>query len=1040
MRTALVIAALLACIHPVSADTVRFDFETGDAQGWAVMEGMFDKIVNSREFRRNTPSIRYNQQGKYYLNTLEKQDGGCDDGMMGVIESPVILLSSPRIEFLIGGGGHSDTYVALCTEDGEEVLKARGANSEEMRRVVWDARGLVGKRVFMSVVDRNPGSWGHVTLDDVVMQGRIDNAATERVRAGYAERAARIAAGQERKRRERLAQLTSHENLFDRGRTTIYRGDNLSAIAFTVGGIGAGCIQMDGKARPAAWQIFNNHRSASLPDTFFAVRARAAGGKAVVRALQTEAAGPFAAVKSLSFRGEYPIANYDFQDPALPVKVSMETFSPFVPMNARDSAIPCAVYALTAENTSTTPVEVSFLASQQNAVGFTGQEDPKGRKHAEYGRNSNQVIPAPNGLILHMTAAASRDCAGWGDMALLAVGGEAQATAAWDDVAALSSKFAETGTVTGPQKAGPSPDGETLDGAVAVPFELKPGEKKTITFALCWYFPNAPHGAGEWGGKGSMYQNWWPSALHVAQEMSKRLPELTGQTHRFHDTFYASNLPHWLLDRITSQVAILRSKTVFWTRDGYFGGWEGCSSAQGCCAGNCSHVWHYAQAHARLFPEIGRLMRQQELDHETAEGMVPHRQLPNCGPATDGQLGTILESYREYLTSSHKSWLDKYWPKVKGAMDYVIKTWDAEEDGVLSGRQWNTLDEALSGSSSWLGSLYLAALEASEKMAAVEGDSVSAQRYSAIRGRGMKTQDETLFNGEYYIQIPGAEPIKDYNDGCHIDQVLGQWWANQLGLGRVYPHDRVQTALKSLMKYNFKAAFRGITQVPRQFVADEDAGMQMITWPKGGRPAPEHQMYYADEVMSGFEYSAAAEMIHEGLLEEGFTIYKAAHDRYDGCLRTGLVGNDNGNWGYTGNPFGDDECGKYYARAMSMWGALIACQGFIYDGPAGLIGFKPVWKPDDHVSFFTSAEGYGLFTQKRASGKQTDRIEVRHGKLDVKSLVFELAPDMKPSKVDVKVAGKSVEAQHSIENGVLTVGLPSRMTLNDGQAVEVTIS
>jgi non-lysosomal glucosylceramidase len=335
--------------------------------------------------------------------------------------------------------------------------------------------------------------------------------------------------------------------------------------------------------------------------------------------------------------------------------------------------------------------------------------------------------------------------------------------------------------------------------------------------------------------------------------------------------------------------------------------------------------------------------------------------------------------------------------------------------------------------------MYLAALTASAKMADIEADSALAQRYLAIRERGSKKQDETLFNGEYYIQVPGEEPLKDYNNGCHIDQVLGQWWANQLGLGRVYPQDHVQTALKSLMKYNFKPDFHGIKQVPRQFVADEDAGMQMITWPKGGRPAPEHQMYYADEVMSGFEYSAAAEMIHEGLIEEGFTVFKAAHDRYDGRLRTGLTGSENANWGYTGNPFGDDECGKFYARAMSVWGALVACQGFIYDGPAGLIGFRPVWKPEDHVSFFTVAEGYGLFTQKRKAGEQTDRIEVKHGKLEIKSMVFELRPDAMASKVLVKIAGKTVEVKHSLENGVITIELPSRITLRQGQSVEVTI-
>ena len=89
---------------------------------------------------------------------------------------------------------------------------------------------------------------------------------------------------------------------------------------------------------------------------------------------------------------------------------------------------------------------------------------------------------------------------------------------------------------------------------------------------------------------------------------------------------------------------------------------------------------------------------------------------------------------------------------------------------------------------------------------------------------------------------------------------------------------------------------------------------------------------------------------------------KAISDRYDGRLRTGLASHPT--WGYSGNPFGDDECGKFYARAMSVWSILLACQGYIYDGPAGVIGFKPVWKPEDHKSFFSAAEGWGLFTQR----------------------------------------------------------------------------
>ena len=120
--------------------------------------------------------------------------------------------------------------------------------------------------------------------------------------------------------------------LLARGQTTVYRGDYLTAISLPVGGIGAGCIQINGKAERKIWQIFNNHSQAFVPHSFFAVRAKTKAGQPVVRALQRSEVGPFKAMKDLSFRGEYPFGWYDFEDGELPVKVSMETFNPLIPL------------------------------------------------------------------------------------------------------------------------------------------------------------------------------------------------------------------------------------------------------------------------------------------------------------------------------------------------------------------------------------------------------------------------------------------------------------------------------------------------------------------------------------------------------------------------------------------------------------------------------------------------------------------------------------------------------------------------------------
>jgi hypothetical protein len=192
--------------------------------------------------------------------------------------------------------------------------------------------------------------------------------------------------------------------------------------------------------------------------------------------------------------------------------------------------------------------------------------------------------------------------------------------------------------------------------------------------------------------------------------------------------------------------------------------------------------------------------------------------------------------------------------------------------------------------------------------------------------------------------------------------------------------------------------------------------------------------------MSGFEYPAACLMIQAGLVREGFTVLRAAAERYDGRLRQLPGQQENASWGYSGNPFGDDECGKFYARAMAIWGVLIACQGFSYDGPAGMIGFEPIWKPEEHASLFTAAEGWGLFTQKRDGGVQHEGIELRYGRLRLRTLLFGVPGRSGLSKLTVTFGGKPLQAKGRIENGQALIALDSEITIEAGQSLELDFS
>ncbi|MBK1825567.1 GH116 family glycosyl hydrolase [Haloferula rosea] len=900
-----------------------------------------------------------------------------------------------------------------------------------------------------------PNGWGstRLTVDEVAcfargltqseIQAHIKAGGWEKRLAETGELVSRVKAERDAVRERKARAILNDPGLTAHGSTTVYEGERLEAINFIVGGIGAGGIQFNGKAEPAIWQIACNYKEHRVGESFLGIRAQEEGGKPVVRALQTEAVGPFEAMKSLKFEGEYPFARYRFEEPALPVEVEMEVFNPFIPMDLKACAIPCAVYSVTVRNPSSGPVTVDVLSAQKNALGFN-----EGNGVAKYGKNQNESVKRGETTLVHMTRAGNDSA----DMVLMTNAPGATAATDWGTTDVLHRAVDVARKLQGPKKTKPSADGKSVNGALLAPLELAPGESKSVTFVLTWYFKNGKHGSGKgmpttegeransvgWSGQGQNYTNWWPSGMAVAEYLEENLTELTKRTRLFHDTLYASSLPVWLIDRMSSQLAVLRSQTFWWAKNGYLGMWEGCNEDAGCCGGNCTHVYHYAQAHARLLPEMGRLMREQDYERQTPKGLTPYRHTNKHG-AADGFYGTILNTYREHLCSKDEGWLKSQWPKVKKGMDWSIGYWNPSRDGFMETTQHNTLDGDFQGCSSWIGSMYLAALEAAARMADIVGDSRSAAEYRKIRESGMKLQNERLWNGEYYIQEQGKKRSQDYLDGCHIDQILGEWWADQLEIDRCYPAERSRKAMESLLKYNFLTDFHGHSLKPRQYCEVTDGGMKMITWPKGPQPIP--GMKYGDEVMTGFEYGAAVTMIQNGLIKEGLMVIKIIFDRYNGRLRTeGVSKVRNGPWGYSGNPFGDDECGKFYGRSLSVWSALLALQGFSYDGPRGHIAFRPVLTPEDHKSFFTVAEGYGLYSQKLSPNQLDASLKLAEGEVHLSQLTVRPGEGQQARSARVTLGDQTVSAKLDSAGQDLRLSFQSPVILKAGEQLEVQVA
>jgi uncharacterized protein (DUF608 family) len=581
----------------------------------------------------------------------------------------------------------------------------------------------------------------------------------------------------------------------------------------------------------------------------------------------------------------------------------------------------------------------------------------------------------------------------------------------------------------------PTPPNQTVYGAVATNVTLPAGKSVEVPFLLAWHYPNKYNADSQW--MGCHYTTRWPDARAVLREAVKDFATLRARTEAFHQTLYDSTLPYWLLDCITANAAILRHiGVVFQIANGDVYGWEG---SNGCCDPTCTHVWGYEQTLSRLFPTLERDMRRIDFTHQQrADGGVNNRtEVPSPPrptgeqPFADGHASCILKAYREALNQPDDKFLREYWPHLKRAVEYLIsrdaKTAGGQPGGILQDDQWNTYDEALHGVTTFISGYYLAALRAGEEWARRAGDQTAAERFHGVFEQGQKKLIELCWNGEYFQQhLPDyLNRQGEVGPGCMSDQLIGQWWAHQLGLGYILPKEKVAAALRAVFKYNFKTDLTGWRHAPRAFAGAKDKGLIIVTWPKGGRPG--NVMLYSDEVWTGIEYQVAAHLIYEGLIEEGFAIVKGARDRYDGIPRPPIQR----------NPWNEIECGGHYARAMSSWSLLLALSGWDYDGPRQALRLTPRHTPENFKGFFAGPDGWGSLRQTRQGAAQRNELSVREGRLTVAEIT--LASNAAPKRLKVESGGKTIPSTFSFNVGVVVVALQTPAVVQAGQTLVVRL-
>ncbi|WP_370232461.1 GH116 family glycosyl-hydrolase [Cognatishimia sp.] len=822
----------------------------------------------------------------------------------------------------------------------------------------------------------------------------------------------------------------------------VFEGENTQNLVFPLGGVGSGGLAITGNGRLVDWSLRGrpnlqsangiSHFALKVEKDGEVIDARVLNGPYEGHAAGSERSRRFfdgygfgANRNSLAgmphfsatrFTGRFPTAEIEFFHEGFPADVKLTAFSPFIPHNERDSGMPVALFEVEVRNTTDTALDYMF----SSVVGNLGRENGCHSSYKKDGRsflnlNGFEDATQSDGITLAM-ASEQAECM------------EHLFRGQWfDDLGVYWQEFSKPGPLPTRRYDTPRKNqhmfGQPDHGAMSQRFRLRPGESRKLRVAISWYFPENkiywtydddpyhPVPEEDCPSFKYFYANEWTSAAEVADEALARWDTLFEQTCAFRDAMIGSDVPVEIIDASISTLALLRTQTVIRLEDGSFWAWEGQHSDAGSCEGSCTHVWNYQQALPFVFPTLERSLRETEFRYNFQEngGLTFRQRLPHgCaldihGPCVDGHFGAIIKTYREWKLCGDNDWLLNLWPSVERAMNFAWSPdnpdrWDPNRSGVLTGRQHHTLDMELFGPNSWLSSFYVAALFAASEMAEALGHAESAATYGEIAKKGAARIDEELFNGNHYVQgtdLGDKFQVEQFSDAgragvisdgiietywseeyqqlkyqlgeaWHADQILGLWHAELVGLPRFLDTEKSGAALVAIYDNNFHATLYDHVNPNRVYAYEDEGGLNVATWPKPSTK-PIVPVPYSEEIWTGHEYAVASHLILRDKEKEALDLVRAARNRHDGRRRS---------------PWNEMECGSYYARSMSAFGAYSAWIGLKVDLPNDELRIN---KPKKHTHVFW-ATGTGCGTIENSG--DAVRVNVTQGVLPATTLTL----------------------------------------------------
>jgi len=722
-----------------------------------------------------------------------------------------------------------------------------------------------------------------------------------------------------------------------------------------LGGIGTGALEILPDGRFANISINNNRTESEriqfAPGSFFAVHIEQDGSSST-RILQSKTELDLSGLPqdprlillpedTISYDGLYPKMKVDYRIPITPIKISLTGFSPFAPGNLEASSMPTAVFTFEISNPSKISADISIALSWENLNGTTAKLKRTGRYPAKPIKNGPG--DSLNGISFGYTKKAVESY--WGNYVVMVdcpTDGKTSAMMWAPYTPAGFAEFWNSFSSGGMLDTDISPHEEAFSGALACRIPLKPGEKREIAFSLAWYFPDY-YGGTPFDGvnMGNYYTNQWSGAKPIAKTALEERVELLDLVDSWHKYVLDSNLPDWFKQMLINNLYVFTTNTLH-AKDGKYSIME---TPHGPMMGTLDQGFYSSIATLLFFPELEKseINLFADTQHPEDAGRIYHDlgnarfDKPSTGTTekkwTDLNPKFVLMAYRNYMWTGDKVELARIFPKLKQVMQY---TFDQDEDGDLlpdqHGRSTTYDDWAFYGANSYASSLYIAAMLAYSVMADAMNDPADAEKYRSLQPSAARSFEKKLWDEDsgYYrlyndTAIPDGGDHPPINSGSHDGQLAGQWYADFLALGKMFPQAHIDSAIKYIGNLNQKEFGVAKGLMPDGSPVPNPPSENWWSESENGWPHYETCHYASLAIMNGFADAG---------LDSVSRVYKNLHETY------GLPWNQPLRWDLTKNGtygWGADR----YMTSPGVWHVLLALEGFNISIPDQKLWLRP---------------------------------------------------------------------------------------------------